>query len=546
MGFELQSGIADEHAAGIAKAMKRLNCFLFVRPTEYASTILIKAGYATKSMDVHHKSSNWGPMAGFVPVDPAFSKKFTGTPDPDPLRARGNEVHGVAERVHLKLKPEVISALTRGVGNHPATMAEVTGYRLDGVTITRGQHPLRRVRFYQKPDAGGVDFTNRNPKQALFLIDQDLAVWWVHWTPEGIGKKTALYVWAYNTNPVTGDYDLWMVAPHITWWKLHTQIVGVTDEHSTSAASLFTNWLLKYLNRKCKRSDNPVFQHGAEAQNYGFTQTLDSKFAMFTPGGTHRIVERDQMAKILTDVQNRGYLVIWNKRYGEDDPHLSHKADARALEASALRQQLEEVLLAKRKLKQELRARQGSSSTRELELMRAKKEVLEGQLQAKLGNELFTIFRFHDKLQKHLHGPTANLLALDAGDFPKALIEITVALRDAQKALQERVVRSAMGGGRSDLDSLEEWLYGDEGNAVLNALLAIEGSASLPKYFFKGEDGSARNAQQASSSFLREVFSLERGAKPGEFVKPGASQGKHSSRVAELVRQFEPSREPAE
>ena len=44
---------------------------------------LIDAGdpggsYSTKSVDIHDKSSDWGPQRGSVPVDPFFSKKLDG------------------------------------------------------------------------------------------------------------------------------------------------------------------------------------------------------------------------------------------------------------------------------------------------------------------------------------------------------------------------------------------------------------------------------------------------------------------------------------
>jgi hypothetical protein len=48
-----QSGIVARHISAIAELMSRKNSFLFIRPTEYDSTILIEEGYATKSMDVH-------------------------------------------------------------------------------------------------------------------------------------------------------------------------------------------------------------------------------------------------------------------------------------------------------------------------------------------------------------------------------------------------------------------------------------------------------------------------------------------------------------
>ena len=74
--FEKRSGVAQDHVEALRRVCAERKVFLFLRPTDPASTRLIKEGYATKSMDIHHKSSNWGPMAGMVPVDPAFNKVF--------------------------------------------------------------------------------------------------------------------------------------------------------------------------------------------------------------------------------------------------------------------------------------------------------------------------------------------------------------------------------------------------------------------------------------------------------------------------------------
>jgi len=77
-----------------------------------------------------------------------------------------------------------------------------------------------------------------------------------------------------------------MVAPHIGRWSQHTQVMGIKDSHGESGATMFITDLLRKLNAACGRSDNPVFNHGAESQNYGFTQAIDKSLVMFSPGGT--------------------------------------------------------------------------------------------------------------------------------------------------------------------------------------------------------------------------------------------------------------------
>src|SRR5690606_11502130 len=77
-----KSGVVKQHIRDIHWVCQNLNTFLFVRPSTVATMRLIDAGFATKSMDIHDKSSDWGLTSGFVPVDQAFSKKLNGDPNP--------------------------------------------------------------------------------------------------------------------------------------------------------------------------------------------------------------------------------------------------------------------------------------------------------------------------------------------------------------------------------------------------------------------------------------------------------------------------------
>jgi anthrax edema toxin adenylate cyclase len=68
------AGVTAKHIADIERVCRELNTFIFLRPSTKETMQLIDQGYATKSMDIHDKSSDWGPASGFVPCDGAFSK----------------------------------------------------------------------------------------------------------------------------------------------------------------------------------------------------------------------------------------------------------------------------------------------------------------------------------------------------------------------------------------------------------------------------------------------------------------------------------------
>ena len=163
-------------------------------------------------------------------------------------------------------------------------------------------------------------------------------VWFLSPLPQG-HKMVPLWVFGYKNKrgellPVTGDYDIWMAAPHARWWKLHSQAVAVRDSHGSSAATMFNTWLIEEFNRHCCGDQPDVFNHGAEAQNYGFTQSLDSSLVMIGPMGTARMVNRADIPAILAEIQLYGYMVI-NKRWLEGDPRLMSKGNSKNSELRA-------------------------------------------------------------------------------------------------------------------------------------------------------------------------------------------------------------------
>jgi hypothetical protein len=303
LNMEANAGIVAEHSKGIRRIAKEFNSFILIRPTNRDSTRLIKLGYATKSMDVHDKSSDWGPMAGFVPQDPAFNKKRPGKPGTQPK----HDPHGAAQVVQLSLKDSLRQSLERE--------GKIVKLQGNGTRYKAGQ------KF------------NGYADEIVFELTRSGGDWNVSYTFERSGA-TPLMVWAYNSIPVTGDYDLWMVAPHITYlttggfdlsrmmgWKHSEKALadrGLGEHSADSAATTFLIHMIPKLNEACGRANNPVFMHGAENQNYGFLQELDPKLAIFSPGGRAAMIESKQFARVMAEMSSRGYLPIWNTRYDGD------------------------------------------------------------------------------------------------------------------------------------------------------------------------------------------------------------------------------------
>jgi hypothetical protein len=260
---------------------------------------LIDAGFATKSMDVHDKSSDWGLTSGLVPCDQAFSKALKGTPADHPHY----HAHGQAQVIHLNLGKGVFEKLSGQ--NHFEHMAEIQA----GPGVS--EHGTEKYRHFH--------CATKNASVNFALEKATGKVFWYWRNATGIHDPKNLvpvYVWGYDGVAVTGDYDMWMVAPHISVVGGKTGIHSIKDSHGRSAASGFTSSLIAKLNQACNRVKTPVFNHGAEAQNVSFTQAMDRYLALFCPGKmTPVMIPRMVLPGVLHDLLLHGYLVIRNPKW---------------------------------------------------------------------------------------------------------------------------------------------------------------------------------------------------------------------------------------
>lgn len=329
-------GVSDLHVDGILDVAARNNFFLFVRPTEDDSIRLIDEGYATKSMDIHDKSSNWGPMAGFVPCDGAFSK----LPLVPPRRDFHPHPHGLAKPTQLKLTQGVIQAQVKA--NKMEKDLQRTIMRTDFVQEGKSMSGILVARL-QMTNSYDV-YHASNPlaswtRRIAYAIDpQNLAVWWFEMDPGAATHPTQavvlhpMMVWGYfvdqSLKPVTGDYDIWALVPHISALPSigdHAMVRVDRGAHGDSAASNYLKRISAELNVACQRATNPVFNHGAEAQNFGFTQKHDAEILMLPPVRDRNLATRipiGQMKTVLAEIERAGYLVLLNRQWTVPRPKL--------------------------------------------------------------------------------------------------------------------------------------------------------------------------------------------------------------------------------
>jgi hypothetical protein len=289
------SGMVERHLRDVHWVCQQQNTFLFVRPSTAATMRLIGQGFATKSMDIHDKSSDWGLTSGFVPVDQGFNKKPSKPPNPD-FHGHG---HGEAQSVQLSFTATQLGNLL-GLKHFESTKEVSPGG--PGFPATDAQ----KYRAFE---------STRNA-DVLFLWERATGKVFWRWKTRTPAKIVPMMVWGYKGVPVTGDYDMWMVAPHITMLGGRNDVLSVKDAHGRSAAMQFAVDLIRHLNIGCDRVGKPVFNHGAEAQNVSFTQAMDRQFVVFCPG-TQRpfMFGRAMISSLLHDLLRHGYVVVRNPKW---------------------------------------------------------------------------------------------------------------------------------------------------------------------------------------------------------------------------------------
>lgn len=466
---EQQSGITSDHIQALQDFCAEWNVFLFIRPTERVCTQLIKEHYPTKSVDVHDKTSNWGPMAGFVPCDQFFSKHFIGEPNPNASYSQNR--HAVAQ---------VLALPSQRLAN-----LETTG------KITKTEDAgCRRIYTAQT--------SNPMADRLEFVLDKTGDNWEVSWRHCGETDITSLMVWTYGDRPVTGDYDLFMATPHMSWWKFHIHHLDIPGKHGISRDTLFTKWLVSQLNCSLGRSDVPVFNHGTEMQNLHFTQTIERDLVMFTAAGGSRMVLRTDLPTILSDLQSAGYLVNWNRKHGEPDPGLNGKPSTEdELTHASLRNKRNPLL----------KTIPAGSRIHDLRDMKDFFRDLRSALQTRRKDPEF-------------------LKVGEGKDLPANYKNVRGTLRSfkAQKRLQNALV----GTGRNTIEDVNNWV-----NENLNDILVLcetyDGTADLkmppPSEFFVEGLFERRELITPGPSALRSVLDTTRQVEPTPLRRASPDHG---------------------
>ena len=190
------TGIVSSHLLPLQKIAAQTNSIIGIRPVENVATGLIEAGHPTKNFHIKGKSANWGPQAGLICTDQAFSK----------LEKFKDDAPEKVPNANKQIQACICD------GHAVATPLKVSRSRLDELMNLGLINELAT-----KEHGGTLHFTAKGPSQHLYAFE---------------GKRTSpledSYFISHQGKPIdvlanhvgqdaiTADYDLLMVAPHLS------------------------------------------------------------------------------------------------------------------------------------------------------------------------------------------------------------------------------------------------------------------------------------------------------------------------------------------
>jgi len=294
------SGITSAHIQKIQEVAKKRRCFIMVRPVNTLATGLIEDNYPVKGLDIHGKSSDWGPQAGFVPWDQSLSK-----------------VAGIPEKVKKGNADNKKDIKQKQVEFVPLV---ITGDRLKQL---RDYTIKEKTNAFLSPDAekGGA-FTLIRDSKIQFKLSKCKTgdQYEVLYLKANEKQFEPLEVMGYSEaepKMVTADYDLFAVCPYYRTISKSSEVTQLKNRGLSGILSQYHMKVIQDINSSC-RPKNPVVKHGAELSNPHPQE--DKKIVMFTATGTSRMIPNDPATRgrIFADLIKRGFHIYVNKKWDQE------------------------------------------------------------------------------------------------------------------------------------------------------------------------------------------------------------------------------------
>lgn len=294
-------GIPPEYLQKMQEVSDNEGVLIAVRPVEKICRTLISEGYGSKGLHIKGKSSNWGPMAGFIPVDQQFSK-LAG--NPEKIAAYNQKNHDAihvkknAPQEHLHISGNRIGELKEmGMMNNVRDVSPAAGYN-------------KAIAFESTPKQGAT--------QTFEAHQREDGQWEVF---SGIGEQREKLM----VIPLTADFDLLFVHSHYEDVDLGQQDKKKPFHPTLGIVSDKTTSVIDALNERFARGgpENNMVHHGADTENpvtemaANFPATVVIPKKMLNSLGIYTkspvlIMNEQELAKLYRTMQAAGIRVETN------------------------------------------------------------------------------------------------------------------------------------------------------------------------------------------------------------------------------------------
>lgn len=277
-----------------------------IRPVEKICRTLIEEGYASKGLKIKGKSANWGPQAGFIPVNQALSKLATAPQEKIDKFNKVNQetifVKHHAEQEHLHISGTRIKEL-EGMG------------MLKGVVDTSPAEGYSKAIAFDSAPKGGEN-------QRFEAHQREDGQWDVFaMGEEGRGPLMVI--------PVTADFDLLFVHSHYEDVDLGTHDRKQAFDAELGIVSERKKEIIDALNVRFDRGDNKnMVHHGADTENpvtdmdanlpatVFIPKSMQDKMGIYTDSPI--LVKNEQeLARFYRTMRTNGIRVETNELWGD-------------------------------------------------------------------------------------------------------------------------------------------------------------------------------------------------------------------------------------
>lgn len=329
-GIKDEVGIVTQHLKVLRQFATDNSCIIGIRPVDKMATSLIAHGHPTKNLHIKGKSASWGPQAGMICVDQRFSK----------LENAQREAEKFTEKTRQCIADHHAVAVPLTVSR--ARLDELLAHKiLDWVSLETLQ--------------GTRKLTAKGPSGEFYLFDAKR-------TEHGgetvylithQGKNLEVLAPRADAKPLTADYDLMVVGPHLCDLgpqdNFRKEDIVDGAGHDIGISSNRINAMIVRLNKALVGDGGePLIHHGPDSANpaaapdtnYPATFALPCRIGSFDELCV--IHDPKELATLFQQAKDSGYHVPLNPLW-EPEVH-SVRRGSYTVARARLSQELERIL----------------------------------------------------------------------------------------------------------------------------------------------------------------------------------------------------------